>query len=93
MGFTTHVMEIAPPEQRPIFLGLQATLSLPTVCMPVLGGLLLSVVPYRALFALVAAAGVLSALYVHTLREPRHSACAAKVIRSSHPASRPPPSF
>ncbi len=47
MGFTTHVMEIAPPEQRPIFLGLQATLSLPTVCMPVLGGLLLSVVPYR----------------------------------------------
>ncbi len=81
MGFTTHVMEIAPPEQRPIFLGLQSFLSLPTVCMPVLGGLLLNLIPYQALFAVVAITGVLAALYVHTLPEPRHSACAAELIR------------
>jgi len=71
IGFTNYVLEIAPPHIRPLFLGLQATLSAPTVIMPVLGGWLLSVLPYEALFALVAGAGVVSTVYVYRLPEPR----------------------
>jgi hypothetical protein len=71
IGFTNYVLEIAPPEIRPLFLGLQATLSAPTLIMPVLGGWLLSAVRFETLFGLVAFAGVFSTIYVYRLPEPR----------------------
>ena len=77
MGFTNYVFEIAPERLRPIFLGLQATLSAPSVFMPWLGGTLLKVMSYQTLFAIVAVAGVLGALYVRLLAEPRHAPTAA----------------
>jgi len=71
MGFTNYVLEIAPEEIRPLFLGLQATLSAPTVIMPLLGGWVLAVLPYEALFAIVAAGGLASLIYAYRLPEPR----------------------
>ena len=71
------MFEIAPERLRPIFLGLQATLSAPSVFMPWLGGTLLKVMSYQTLFAIVAVAGVLGALYVRLLAEPRHAPTAA----------------
>jgi MFS family permease len=70
-GFTTYTMEIAPDRVRPLFLGLQATLNAPNVLMPMLGGLLLGVMSYQALFVVVIAGVAGGALYVSRLPEPR----------------------
>jgi len=74
IGFTNYTLEIAPAEIRPLFLGLQSTLSAPTVLMPLLGGWLVSVIPFEALFGLVAVSGIASLVYVHRLPEPRRAA-------------------
>ncbi len=73
MGFTNYVLEIAPAQIRPLFLGLQSTLAAPTVLMPLLGGWMLGVLPFQALFLLVAVTGVVSVTYVYRLPEPRPS--------------------
>jgi hypothetical protein len=70
MGFTNYAMEAAADDKRPLFLGLQNTLSAPTVVMPVLGGWLLAVMPYEALFAVVSAVGLAAAVYARRLPQP-----------------------
>lgn len=70
MGFTNYAMEAATDGARPLFLGLQATLSSPTVIMPVLGGWLLSVMPYEVLFAIVVLIGLVAVLYARRLPHP-----------------------
>lgn len=72
IGFTNYVLEIAPDDIRPLFLGLLATLASPTVFMPLLGGWLLGFISFQALFALAAAGGLLALVYIYRLREPRH---------------------
>ena len=72
IGFTNYLLEIAPDDIRPLFLGLQATLSSPVVLMPLVGGLLLGVISFETLFMLAAASGVLAVVHIHRLREPRH---------------------
>jgi len=71
MGFTNYTMEISPEEKRPVFLGLQATLSFPTVIWPYVGGELLGVISYQMLFGIVMATSLVSAIYVRRLPEPR----------------------
>jgi hypothetical protein len=78
MGFTNYVLEISPVDIRPLFLGIQATLSSPTVLMPVLGGLMLNMLRFEVLFGLVAACGVFSVIYAHGLKEPR---AAPEIVR------------
>ena len=76
MGFTNYVMELAQDEIRPLFLGLQSTLSAPTVVMPLLGGWLLSAIPgapYQVLFGITALAGLVSVAAARRLAEPRPS--------------------
>ena len=72
LGFTNYILEIAPDDIRPLFLGLQATLSAPTIVMPLLGGWLLNLVSYQVLFLVAAIAGLTGLIYVHRLPEPRH---------------------
>jgi len=72
IGFTNYVLEIAPDDIRPLFLGLQATLASPVVAMPFVGGLLLGFMSFEALFSLAAASGVFALIYIYRLREPRH---------------------
>ncbi len=72
IGFTNYLLEIAPDDIRPLFLGLQATLASPIVAMPFLGGWLLGFMSFQALFSLAAAGGILALIYVYRLREPRH---------------------
>jgi len=71
MGFTNYVLELAPDDVRPLFLGLNATLAAPTILMPVLGGALLGVMSYEVLFTLVVVAGVAAVIYSHRLPTPR----------------------
>jgi Na+/melibiose symporter-like transporter len=72
IGFTNYVLEIAPDDIRPLFLGLQATLASPVIVMPLLGGWLLAVIGFEALFAIAALGGVIALAYAHRLHEPRH---------------------
>jgi hypothetical protein len=71
MGITNYVLEIAPDDIRPLFLGLSATLSAPVVLMPLIGGLLLDVIPYEVLFTIVAVAALASGIYLLTLERPQ----------------------
>jgi predicted MFS family arabinose efflux permease len=71
-GFMNLVLEIAPPDQRPTYVGLYNTLggTLVTI-VPVLGGWLLQSTSYPVLFS-VAAIGAFASLVVSLgLREPR----------------------
>ena len=74
LGFTNYILEIAPDDIRPLFLGLQATLSAPTIIVPMLGGWLLNIISYQALFVLAAGLGLIGVAYVRRLPEPRHEA-------------------
>jgi MFS family permease len=90
MGITNYVLEIAPDDIRPLFLGLSATLAAPAVLMPLAGGLLLRLISYETLFAIAAAGGLLAVAYVFTLQRPRVPEHAhAGLAPSPSPASRP----
>ena len=55
LGFLNYVLDIAPPEKRPVYVGLTNTLAGATVLYPFLGGALVDGVGYRIVFALAAA--------------------------------------
>ncbi len=55
VGFQSALLELAPPEQRPTYAGVNGLLLLPLAFLPLIAGALLRFVPYWALFALVAA--------------------------------------
>jgi MFS family permease len=57
LGFLNYVLDIAPPEKRPVYVGLTNTLAGVTVLYPFLGGVLVDGAGYGIVFAL-AAAGV-----------------------------------
>jgi MFS family permease len=90
MGITNYVLEIAPDDIRPLFLGLSATLAAPAVLMPLVGGLLLRLISYESLFVIAAAGGAVAVAYVFTLERPRVAQHAhAGPAPSPSPASRP----
>lgn len=61
LGVFNYLLEMAPPGQRAIYIGLANTLMLALVPAPVLGGLLLGVTSYPVLFT-VTALGVAGAM-------------------------------
>jgi MFS family permease len=71
-GFTNFVLDIAPPTERPAYVGLYNTLGgIVTLAAPVLGGWLLECTSYPILFA-VATMGMLASLAITPrLGEPR----------------------
>ncbi len=81
IGFTNHVLEIAPDDIRPLFLGLQATLSSPAIMMPFIGGWLLGYVSFETLFAIAAVGGAVAVVYVRRLQEPRDMSSAGGEIQ------------
>ena len=52
LGFTTYILEIAPEEERPDYIGLANTLAGLLTIAPTLGGWLLQVTSYEVLFGL-----------------------------------------
>ncbi len=73
--------QIAPDDIRPLFLGLQATLSSPAIMMPFIGGWLLGYVSFETLFAIAAVGGAVAVVYVRRLQEPRHMSSAGGEIQ------------
>jgi MFS family permease len=70
MGFLNYVLEIAPPGQRPNYMGLTNTLSGLLIVMPLLGGWILEQSSYPVLFALAAVGTLLSALLTLAMPPP-----------------------
>jgi len=54
LGFLNYILDIAPPDKRPVYVGLTNTLAGVTVVFPFLGGILVDGVGYGIVFVLAA---------------------------------------
>jgi len=69
----TYLLEFVPQNRRAAYVGFMNTMSAPFLLSPVLGGLLVEAVSFRALF-LVAFASAIANVFLSTrLDEPRHA--------------------
>jgi MFS family permease len=62
IGYTNHLLAIAPEEARPIYIGVQNTLFALTTFLPLLGGVLLRFGSFRLLFGLATLLGMAGAV-------------------------------
>lgn len=88
LGFFNFVLEIAPPGQRPIYIGLTNTISGLLVFMPLVGGWLLQNTSYPVLFALTAAVTLAGVLVALRLPNPRANPSTGALANQSTSAGR-----
>lgn len=67
----TYLLESAPPDRRPLYVGFMNSLSFPFMLSPILGGVVVEALGYRALFALGAVAAIANTVASAQLAEPR----------------------
>jgi MFS family permease len=67
----TYLLEFAPEERRPLYVGFMNSLSFPFMLSPALGGLIVYAFSYQALFAVSIAFAVVSVILSIRLVEPR----------------------
>lgn len=67
----TYLLEFAPEERRPLYVGFMNSLSFPFMLSPALGGLIVYAFSYEALFAASAVFAVVSVILSIRLVEPR----------------------
>jgi MFS family permease len=71
IGFTNFVIDMAPPAERPTFIGLLNTLVAPFAFLGAVGGVMASVLGYPAVFTVSAAFALVGILLARRLPEPR----------------------
>ncbi len=71
IGFTNFLLEVAPEEQRPLYISLRGTLVALVSFFPLIGGVLIDLFSFRAIFLTVLVASVLANLSAYRLHEPR----------------------
>lgn len=71
LGFFNYLMEIAPAEMRPTYIGLSNTIVGLLTLAPIAGGWLLETTSYTVLFGVAAALVIAGALLTLGLRSPR----------------------
>ncbi len=77
-------VEFGPPEERPYYIGLINTLIAPaTLLAPLIGGWLADNVGYRSTFMIALVSGVITALVMISVREPRQHY--ATIAAAAHP--------
>jgi len=67
----TYLLESAPPNRRPLYVGFMNTLSFPFMLSPILGGLVVALVGYRVLFVLGGLSAIANLVASARLVEPR----------------------
>jgi hypothetical protein len=72
LGYFNYLMDVAPDEDRPTYIGLHNTLAGVLVVMPVLGGWILEHTSYTVLFAITAAGVAPAVLLSLSLPKPPH---------------------
>ena len=69
-GGPTYLLEIAPEEIRPTYVGFLSTIMMPFTALPILAGAFVARFSYRALFLLCIGFGLLSRAVVRKLGDP-----------------------
>ncbi|MDI6809163.1 MAG: MFS transporter [Candidatus Eisenbacteria bacterium] len=67
VGFMNYLLEIAPDDHRPLYLGFLNTLIALTLFLPLLGGSILEISSYQFLFSLIFGLGLLSVFLAYRL--------------------------
>jgi MFS family permease len=76
LGFFNYLLEIAPVDRRPLYIGLGSTIMGGLTLVPILGGWLLEATSYAALFGVTAALMLLGTLFSLRLMPPSQIALA-----------------
>lgn len=90
LGFLNYVLEVAPPGQRPTYMGLINTISGLLVLVPLIGGWILEHASYPLLFALAAAGTLAGAVLALGLPSPRRPTPLAAEVAAVSDTSLPP---
>ncbi|MCI0532028.1 MAG: MFS transporter, partial [candidate division Zixibacteria bacterium] len=67
VGFINYILEIAPDEHRPLYLGFLHSLVSLTFLLPALGGVILEISSYKFLFGLLLILGIASTYLAYRL--------------------------
>ncbi|MDH4035923.1 MAG: MFS transporter [Candidatus Krumholzibacteria bacterium] len=67
----TYLLESAPPDRRPLYVGFMNSLSFPFMLSPILGGIVAETLGFTTLFAFGGAAAVANIVISARLAEPR----------------------
>lgn len=67
----TYLLESAPPDRRPLYVGFMNSLSFPFMLSPILGGVVAETMGYTTLFAMGAVAAIANTVASARLVEPR----------------------
>jgi len=69
IGYMTYTLNLAPSINRPTYLGFLNTMMFPMSFVPVLGGLLLKIMPYEAVFVLSSIISIVTVYFAVKLSE------------------------
>ncbi len=69
----TYLLESAPRDRRPLYVGFMNSLSFPFMLSPILGGVVMETLGYRVLFAVGLAAALANTVASIRLAEPRRA--------------------
>jgi MFS family permease len=69
----TYLLEAAPLEKRPLYIGFMNTMTFPFMLSPILGGVIVSLFGYRTLFVVGGLAAIADWIISARLGEPRHA--------------------
>jgi len=83
LGRTTYLLEIAPDERRPTYLGFMSVFTAPLNFLPLLAGTLVTYLSYEGLFVLSALFGLGTVLMARRLAEPDRVGQTADVRRQT----------
>jgi MFS family permease len=72
----TYLLESAPRERRPLYIGFMNSMSFPFMLSPILGGAIVSVFGYHTLFVVGGLAAIANCVASARLVEPRHAVAA-----------------
>ena len=73
----TYLLEVAPLERRPLYIGFMNTMTFPFMLSPILGGAIVGLFGYRTLFVIGGLSAAVGWVLSSKLSEPRHSARAS----------------
>ena len=70
----TYLLEVAPRERRPLYIGFMNSMTFPFMLSPILGGAIVSLFGYRTLFIIGGLSAIVGWIISIKLSEPRHTA-------------------
>jgi len=70
----TYLLEAAPRERRPLYIGFMNSMTFPFMLSPILGGAIVSLFGYRTLFVIGGLSAIVGWIISIKLSEPRHTA-------------------